>query len=100
MSIEIIGVSLVVISALTSLATEGVKKLLDGVGKTYSSNLIAGGVSIILSAAYGVGYTIITGTAVSASLIVYLVGMVFLSWLCAMVGYDKVKQAIKQIIEE
>ena len=97
MNIGTLTASLLVISILTSLSTEGIKNILDGKGKSYSSNIIAGTVAIILSAAYGAGYVIITGTAWNAALIVYLIALLFFSWLCAMVGYDKVKQAIEQL---
>ena len=89
--------ALAIISAFTTLATEGLKKLLDANDCTYNSNILAGIVAIVLSAAYGIGYTIISGTAVTVALIVYYICMCFLSWLCAMVGYDKVKQAVEQI---
>lgn len=97
MNIGTLTASLLVISILTSLATEGIKNILDAKGKSYSSNIIAGSVAIILSAAYGAGYVIITGTVWNAALIVCLIALIFFSWLCAMVGYDKVKQAITQI---
>ena len=29
--------------------------------------------------------------------VVYLLALVFMSWLCAMVGYDKVVQALAQL---
>ena len=89
--------ALAIISAFTTLATEGLKKLLDANDCTYNSNILAGIVAIVLSAAYGIGYTIISGATITAALIIYYVCMCFLSWLCAMVGYDKVKQAITQI---
>ena len=89
--------ALAIISAFTTLATEGVKKLLDANDCTYNSNILAGIVAIVLSAAYGIGYTIISGAAVTAALVIYYLCMCFLSWLCAMVGYDKVKQAIEQV---
>ena len=89
--------ALAIISAFTTLATEGLKKLLDANDCTYNSNILAGIVAIVLSAAYGIGYTIIQGTAVTAALVIYYLCMCFLSWLCAMLGYDKVKQAIEQL---
>lgn len=97
MDIGTLTASLLVISILTSFATEGIKNILDSKSKSYSSNVIAGSVAIILSAAYGTGYVIITETPWNAALIIYLIALVFFSWLCAMVGYDKVKQAITQI---
>ena len=98
MNIGFIMASLVIVSALTTLATEGVKQILDDLGKNYSANILAGIVAVVLSAAYGVGYVLIAGSTWTVALVVYLIALVFLAWLCAMVGYDKVKQAVSQII--
>ena len=95
-----ITVGLIIVSVLTSLVTESIKKILDELEKNYSANLLAGIVAVVLSAAYGVGYAILSEISISAALIVYLICLVFLSWLCAMTGYDKVKQAIEQITSE
>lgn len=83
-------------SILTSLTTEGVKKLLAERNKNYYANTLAGVVSIILSVAIGVGYALISNISFDAPTIVYIIALAFISWLCAMVGYDKVVQAISQ----
>ena len=44
----------------------------------------------------GIGYAMLTGITITQQAIVYLVALVFMSWLCAMVGYDKVIQTISQ----
>ena len=93
---EIFLLGMLITSTLTSLVTEAVKKILTEYNKTFPSNTLVGVVSLILSAAIGTGYIIITNTAFTASVAVYLVVLVFASWLCAMVGYDKVVQAISQ----
>lgn len=84
------------ISTLTGLVTEAVKDILEEHNKTYKANTLAGLVSLILSVLVGIAYLILTNTTFTAQIIVYLVMMVFMSWLCAMVGYDKVVQAIGQ----
>lgn len=83
-------------SILTGLTTEGIKKLLVERNKKYYANALAGIVSVILSFAIGVGYILISGIGFSTPTIVYLIALTFVSWLCAMVGYDKVIQAISQ----
>lgn len=93
---EIFLLGMLITSTLTSLVTEAVKKILTEYNKTFPSNTLVGVVSLILSAAIGTGYIILTNTAFTASVAVYLVVLVFASWLCAMVGYDKVVQAISQ----
>lgn len=95
-NIEVFMLGLLIVSTLTSLVTEAIKKLLSERGITYYSNTLAGVIATILSAAIGVGYVVLTGAGFTAQTVVYIITMVFISWLCSMVGYDKVIQAIKQ----
>ena len=97
MTFEFFMVMLFVVSIFTSLFTEGIKKWLQDRGKTYSANALAGYVAVGLSLVVGIGYVIITGAVISAQLAVWLIALMLLSWLAAMVGYDKVVQAINQI---
>lgn len=87
---------LLVLSTLTGLVTEAVKKILTEHNISYHANTLAGVIAMILSGGIGVGYVILNNIAFTAQTITYLVVMVFVSWLCSMVGYDKVIQAIKQ----
>lgn len=87
---------LMIISTLTSLVTEAIKKIMTDSNKKYSANAVAGIVSAVLSTAVSVGYMVLTNVAFSAQAIVYIVAMVFMSWLCAMIGYDKVVGVIGQ----
>lgn len=81
---------------MTGLVTEAVKKILIEHKVTYHANTLAGLIATILSAAMGVGYIMLSGVGFTSQTIIYLVILVFISWLCSMVGYDKVIQAIKQ----
>lgn len=96
MSLEIFLVLLLAVSIFTSLTVEAIKKF---VGDKYnmSSNVVAGVVAIVLGVIVGAFYCILAGIAFGTQIIIMLVALVFLSWLCAMVGYDKVVQAIMQI---
>lgn len=96
MTSEVFLLMLLIVSTLTSLFTEGIKKWLAERKKTYHANAIAGYVSIVLSIVVGVAYIILTEATITAQLFVYLIALVLLSWLSAMVGYDKVVQAISQ----
>lgn len=96
MSLEVFLLGLLIVSTLTGLFTEGIKKWLDERGKKYYSNALAGYVAIGLSIAVGIAYIILVGAALNAQTAVYLIALILLSWLCAMVGYDKVMQAIAQ----
>ena len=93
---EIFLIGLMIISTLTSLTTEGVKKIL-GNSKKYNTNALVAIVATVLSAVVGVCYVVFTGTTFTGQVIVCLVALVFVSWLCAMVGYDKVIEVIKKI---
>ena len=95
LNLEIFLVGLMIVSTVTGLVTEGVKKTLDACKVNYNSNILAGIVAAVLSAAIGVGYVLINGIGFSAAIIVYIVAMTFLGWLGAMVGYDKVIGMIK-----
>lgn len=96
MNFETFLLLLMIVSVLTGLVTEGIKKLLDEAKKPYRSNLLAGVVAVILSIAVDTGYMILTETLMNEKMAVILIALVLLSWLCAMVGYDKVIQAISQ----
>lgn len=96
MNFETFLLLLMIVSVLTGLVTEGIKKLLDEAKKPYRSNLLAGVVAVVLSIAVDTGYMILTETLMNEKMAVILIALVLLSWLCAMVGYDKVIQAISQ----
>ena len=94
---EVFMLMLFAVSVMNGLFTEAVKKILKEKKVNYSANTITGCIAIVLSIAVGVCYVIMTGAVVNAQLIIWLVALVLLSWLTAMVGYDKVMQAITQI---
>lgn len=87
---------LLISSTITSLATEGVKKVLTERNKTYYANTLAGAVALVVSTMIGVGYVLLMAIPFTVQIIVTIVALVLMSWLCAMVGYDKVIQAVSQ----
>ena len=95
-SLEFFIFGLLIVSTLTSLATEAVKKVLVEHKINYYANTLVGLISLILSVAIGIGYVAVTGSGFTTNIIIYLIALVFMSWLCAMIGYDKVVQAISQ----
>ena len=97
MNTEIFLLGLMIVSIFAGLFTEGIKKILDEKKRKYSANILAGTVAVVLSVVLGVGYMIMTETAFNAKIAVFLIALVLLSWLGAMVGYDKVVQAITQL---
>lgn len=98
MTIEIFMAMLFVVSVANSLITEAVKKCFDSFEKTYSSNIIAGIVSAAVGGFMCYWHFIYSGASeTNEILILSYVSFVAVSWICAMVGYDKVVQAINQI---
>lgn len=97
MNFEIALMLLLVVATMTGLVTEAVKKVLQEGNISYKPNLLAGLVAVALSVGVGAAYIVLTETALTAQMGVYLIALVFLSWLSAMVGYDKVVQTISQI---
>nr|DAV24910.1 MAG TPA: hypothetical protein [Bacteriophage sp.] len=87
---------LLVVSTLTGLVTEAVKKMLGDYNKPYRANTLAGVIALILSLCIGIGYVLMNSVAFSTQTIITIIALVFMSWLCAMVGYDKVIQTIGQ----
>lgn len=99
MSLEFLVIALLVVSILTNLTVEGIKKIADKRAANYSANMLAAVTSVVLSAALSVGYLVWTETAFNVKIAVELIALMYLSFLVATNGYDKVIQAIKQIKE-
>ena len=86
---------LAIASAMTSLITEALKKILGDL--KYSPNILAAVVAVVTAGGICAGYLILTGTALSPQIWVYIVAIVVLTWLCSMLGFDKIMQTIKQL---
>lgn len=84
-------------STFTGLATEALKTILTEHNKQYHANTLAGLVALVITSAIGIGYTVAMGISFTAQSVIAILALVFMSWLCAMVGYDKVIQTISQI---
>lgn len=97
MTLQIFLTGLLLVSILTGLVTEAIKRILEEQKKQYYSNTLAGIVAVVIAALVGVGYTVLNNMAFDVAWVVYLISLIGLSWLCAMVGYDKVIQALAQI---
>lgn len=89
--------ALALISVLTSLTVEAIKKILNEKSVEYSSNLLAVIVSTILTVALCVGYTLYFGEPFTIQKVIIMIALTFLSFLSATVSFDKVKQALQQI---
>lgn len=89
--------ALAIISSLTTLTVEGIKKLLDEKHIEYSSNILAVIVAFVLTLIGSILYIVYFSIAVTPQVIVIIICLVFLSFLVATVGYDKVKQLLEQL---
>lgn len=90
---DVFMTGLMIVSTLTGVTTEAIKKMISGHKVNY--NLLTGIVAMVLSCAVGIGYVIVSGLTFTAQIVVYIGALVFASWLCAMIGYDKVREVIK-----
>lgn len=94
MTLHVFLIMLLACSILTTLTVEGIKKMS---GENKRANIVAAIVAVVLAILIGIIYAILFSVVVNASYIVIIGALCFFSWLCAMVGYDKVIQAIDQI---
>ena len=97
MNLSVFLMLLLAVSIFTGLVTEAVKKWMLERDKKYHANTLTGYVAAILAVAASVAYVILAEIRIDVQMAVYFVALVFLSWLSAMVGYDKVMQAISQL---
>ena len=97
MTLQIFLKGLLLVSIFTGLVTEAIKRILEEQKKQYYSNTIAGIVAVVIAVLVDIGYTVLNNMAFDVVWAVYLIALIGLSWLCAMVGSDKVIQALSQI---
>lgn len=97
MNNEFLLSALALIAALTSLTVEAFKKLLNEKEIKYSANLLAVIVSTVLTVAICVGYVLYFGIPLTIQIAIIIVALVYLSFLAATVGFDKVKQMFLQL---
>ena len=88
---------LILISILTSLAVEGIKKILVEKHWSFSANILAVIVSTVLSIIVCVSDAVFNDTAFDLKFIWYLIDVIVVNAIISMVGYDKFKQTISQL---
>lgn len=97
MTVAVFLIILTVCAVITSLLTEGVKKFLDGMEVSYAANILVLIIAVIVGCGATALYYVNYQVPFNALNSVYLALMGVANWIGAMVGYDKVKQAIAQI---
>lgn len=85
------------ISILNTLTVEAIKKLSEKSGNNIPANIIAAISAVFLSIAVCTMYIVYNEIAITAQVIVEIIVVVYLSFLCSTVTFDKVKQALEQI---
>ena len=90
--------AILICSVLTGLVVESIKTLMTEHGKTCLPNTMAAICSVAVAACVVAFYVVLNNVAFGRDVIVYGILLAGASWLCAMVGYDKVMQAIEQVI--
>lgn len=100
MTVSLFVTLLTAFSLISSICTEGVKKILDSINVKYSSNILV----CIVACVIGIGgtgvYYSFASIPFTAINVICMVLMGLASSMGAMVGYDKVVQTIKQIMEK
>lgn len=99
MTIDMFLTLLFSFSMLSSLVTEGIKKTLND-KKNLSWNIVALFVSLGVGGGGCLIYYQLSSIALTTNGVIYAILMGLASGLCSMVTYDKVKQAILQIINK
>ena len=97
MSIEfVLMVGVLVCSVFTGLIVEAIKKMTTAEGR--QTNLIAAVVSVIVGVSFGVGYSLLNKLPFDTQNIISIILLVVCSWIVSMVGFDKFRQTIEQIM--
>ena len=96
MTVEIFLILLAILASVTSLVTEAVKMLLDSLKVTYTSNVVVLWVAVAVGGLGMAAFYMLNGYAWTSFEIICIALMIVANWLSAMLGYDKIKQTIKQ----
>ena len=91
---------LFVISILSSLFTEALKQCLQLPAAKQLPNFVVGIIAIVITAAMGVIALITQQAVLCPQFALYLIILAAFAWASAMLGYDKVKQCILQIMSK
>ena len=97
MNTEIFMTLLTICSIITCLVVGAIKKSFELFGKTYASNVIAFFVAIPVGCAGALLYYYLMNISINVLNCIFAVFLGLSNWVGAMIGYDKVIQAINQI---
>lgn len=94
MSIQISMFLLIICSTMTGLIVEAIKKMKGGINKI---NIVTAIVGTIVGVIIPVGYILYTGISFDVQNILAIISIAIFSWLCSMLGFDKVMETFKQV---
>ncbi|MDO5572964.1 MAG: hypothetical protein Q4G60_03180 [bacterium] len=97
MTLELFLGLLTICAAITAMMTQALKKVFEDKQLTYSSNMIALVVAIVIGLSVSAVAYLLLDIPFSALNIIMMFLLAAGNWLGAMVGYDKVMQLITQI---
>lgn len=98
MSATLFMILMTVLSAINVALTQAVKKAFSNANKNYSANVLAL-ISAIVSGCGGTAVVyLLFGIAFTTTNIVCLILMGAVVWVGSMIGYDKAKQLVEQVI--
>ncbi len=86
-----------IVAGVTTLVTQGIKKIMEEFGKKPYKTTLAAIVSVVVSVLTSVLYALITQTAFSVPYIAISVILVIAGFISATCGYDKLKEMIQEI---
>ena len=97
MNITLFTILITVLSSVSAILTQAIKKAYDNAGKKYSANVLA----LINAVLVGCGGTSVAygllGIAFSLTNVICIFLMGLVVWIGSMIGYDKVKQLVEQL---
>lgn len=97
MPVSFMTSAILIISVITNVTVEGIKKLLRGTKIKYYSNILAAIVSVVTAFAVCVIYLIMNDIAFNLKIGVEIAIMMYSGFLVSTVGYDKIAQMLNQI---
>ncbi len=97
MNISFLTTALLIVSLITNLTVEAIKKILNETNVKYSSNVLAAIVSVVIAGFVSAIYMIMNCIPFSIKIGAQIAILMYLCFLIATVGYDKVIQTIRQI---
>lgn len=93
MTVDVGSFILLICSVMTGLIVEGIKQMFH----VDKPNIVAAVVSVIVGIAVPLMYILLNEIVFDLTAILYIISIVVLSWLCAMLGFDKVIQTLAQL---